>query len=150
MRKIAIFLFTLVGVFFIDYGIKELFYVQHYNWQNRCISLELHLNRGVAFSMLEFLGENLKWLQLVLVGVLAYFIIVSNWIKKYPLSLGFIAGGALGNLYDRFNIGAVIDYFYWHCGFNFAIFNFADVAIDLGIALIILQEFLNYKKEKRA
>ena len=150
MRKIAIFLFALVGVFFIDYGIKELFYIQHYDWQSKCISLELHLNNGVAFSMLSFLGENLKWVQLALVGVLAYFAIAENWLKKYPLSLGLVAGGALGNLYDRFNIGAVIDYVYWHCGFDFAVFNFADVMIDLGIALIILQEFLNYKKEKSA
>jgi len=146
MRQFAIFLFALVGVFFIDYGIKELFYLQHYNWQSNCISLELHLNSGVAFSMLSFLGENLKWIQLALVAVLAYFAFSENWIKNYPLSIGLVAGGALGNLYDRFSIGKVVDYVYWHCGFNFAVFNFADVMIDVGIALIIIQELIKYKK----
>ena len=149
MRKYAIFLFALIGVFLIDQAIKDLFYVQHYNWQSKCISLELHLNKGVAFSMLAFLGDYLKWLQVSLVALLAYLAYKEEWLKKYPLSLGLIAGGAIGNLYDRFSINAVVDYVYWHCGFNFAVFNFADVMIDLGIGLIILQEFIKYKKEKK-
>jgi len=149
LRKYAIFLFALIGVFLIDQAIKDLFYVQHYNWQSKCISLELHLNKGVAFSMLAFLGDYLKWLQVALVALLAYLAYKEEWLKKYPLSLGLIAGGAIGNLYDRFSIDAVVDYVYWHCGFNFAVFNFADVMIDLGIGLIILQEFIKYKKEKK-
>ena len=149
MRKYAIFLFALIGVFLIDQALKDIFYGQHYNWQSKCISLELHLNKGVAFSMFAFLGEYLKWLQVALVALLAYLAYKEEWLKKYPLSLGLIAGGAIGNLYDRFSIDAVVDYVYWHCGFNFAVFNFADVMIDLGIGLIILQEFIKYKKEKK-
>ena len=99
--------------------------------------------------MLAFLGDYLKWLQVALVALLAYLAYKEEWLKKYPLSLGLIAGGAIGNLYDRFSIDAVVDYVYWHCGFNFAVFNFADVMIDLGIGLIILQEFIKYKKEKK-
>ncbi len=148
MRKFAIFLFALVGVFFIDQGLKELFYLQHFDWQSKCISLELHLNKGVAFSMLEFLGDKLKWVQLSLVALLVYLAYSEKWLQKYPLSLGLVAGGAVGNLYDRFSINAVVDYVYWHCGFNFAVFNFADVMIDVGIALIILQEFIKYRKSK--
>ena len=148
MRKFAIFLFALVGVFFIDQGLKNLFYLQHFDWQSKCISLELHLNKGVAFSMLEFLGDKLKWVQLSLVALLVYLAYSEKWLQKYPLSLGLVAGGAVGNLYDRFSINAVVDYVYWHCGFNFAVFNFADVMIDVGIALIILQEFIKYRKEK--
>ncbi len=148
MRKFAIFLFALVGVFFIDQGLKNLFYLQHFDWQSKCISLELHLNKGVAFSMLEFLGNNLKWVQLSLVALLVYLAYSEKWLQKYPLSLGLVAGGAVGNLYDRFSIDAVVDYVYWHCGFNFAVFNFADVMIDVGIALIILQEFIKYRKSK--
>lgn len=148
MRKFAIFLFALVGVFVLDQGIKDLFYLQHFDWQSKCISLELHLNKGVAFSMLEFLGDNLKWVQLSLVGLLVFLAYSEKWLDKYPLSLGLVAGGAVGNLYDRFNINAVVDYVYWHCGFNFAVFNLADVMIDLGIGLILLQEFIKYKRAK--
>ncbi len=148
MRQIVIFLSALIGVFLIDQGLKSIF-LNGYEWHSKCISLELHLNKGVAFSMLSFLGENLKWVQVVLVGVLVYLVYSEGWFKKYPLALGLLAGGALGNLYDRFVNGAVTDYVYWHCGFDFAVFNFADVMIDLGIALILLQEFLAYKRSKK-
>jgi len=148
LKKTVIFLSALIGVYLIDQGIKDIF-LAGYDWQSKCISLELHLNKGVAFSMLAFLGDNLKWIQLALIGVLAYLAATEGWFKRYPLSLGLVAGGALGNLYDRFFNGAVTDYVYWHCGFDFAVFNFADVAIDLGIGLILLQEFLAYRASKR-
>jgi signal peptidase II len=147
LRAFVIFLSALVGVFLIDQGLKTLF-LDGFDWQIRCISLELHINKGVAFSMLSFLGENLKWLQLGLIGLLAYLAIGEGWLKKYPLSVGLLAGGAVGNLYDRFLRDGVVDFVYWHCGFNFAVFNFADVMIDLGIGLILLQEFLKYKASK--
>jgi signal peptidase II len=149
MRKFTIFAFALIGVFFIDQGIKELF-LGGYFWENSCFTLELHVNKGVAFSMLSFLGENLKWLQLALIGVLVYLAVGEGWLKKYPLSVGLLAGGALGNLYDRFTKEGVTDFFYWHCGFNFpGIFNFADVMIDVAIALIILQEYMLHKAAKK-
>ena len=56
-------------------------------------------------------------------------------VKSYPLATGLIIGGAIGNLYDRFIHSGVVDYVAWHCGFNFAVFNFADVMIDLSILL---------------
>ena len=146
MRKTAIFLFALIGVFLIDQGIKQIF-LNGYFWDSKCISLELHYNKGVAFSMFAFLGQSLKWVQIALVLVLAWLVVSEGWLKKYPLFLGFIAGGAIGNLYDRFNIGAVVDYVYWHCGFDFAVFNFADVAIDIGVGFIILFEFLQWRKK---
>jgi len=145
VRTFAIFSFALIGVFLMDQGIKRLF-LDGFFWQNSCFTLELRINKGVAFSMLSFLGENLKWLQLLLVGVLAYLAIGEGWLKKYPLSVGLLAGGALGNLYDRFFRDGVVDFFYWHCGFNFpGIFNFADVMIDIAIGLILLQEILKHK-----
>ncbi len=148
MRKVIIFLTALVGVFLIDQGLKNLF-LSGYEWQSKCISLELHINRGVAFSMLEFLGDNLKWIQLALIGLLGFLAFKEGWLKKYPFSIGLVAGGALGNLVDRFLKEGVTDFVYWHCGFNFAVFNFADVMIDVGIALIILQEYLAYRASKK-
>jgi len=42
------------------------------------------------------------------------------------LAIGAVIGGAIGNLMKIIREG-VVDYVAWHCGFNFAIFNFADV-----------------------
>jgi len=63
MRKVVIFFTAMIGIFIIDQGLKDIF-LSGYEWQSECISLELHLNRGVAFSMLAFLGDNLKWCNL--------------------------------------------------------------------------------------
>jgi len=147
MRRSIIFGLALIGVFFIDQGLKDLFEAG-FNWQSKCISLELHYNRGVAFSMFSALGGYLKWIQIALIALLSYFIVKEKWLKRYPLSVGLLAGGALGNIFDRFTKEGVVDFVYWHCGFNFAVFNFADVMIDFGIALIIIQEFLRMRRQK--
>jgi len=89
-----------------------------------------------------------KWLQIAFILLFIAISIKEKWIKQYPLSIGFILGGALGNLYDRFTTEAVVDYVYWHCGFDFAVFNLADVMIDFGVVLIILQEFIKNRKTK--
>ena len=49
------------------------------------------------------------------------------------------AMAALANILDRFLHGGVVDYIYWHYGFDFPIFNFADIIIDCGIVLFIWQ-----------
>ena len=92
--------------------------------------------------MFAFLGENLKWIQLVLISALIVYIFRGGYLKSYLLSAAILTGAALGNLLDRFVHGGVVDYIYWHCGFEFAIFNFADMMIDLAIALFLLQAYI--------
>lgn len=116
--------------------------MQGFSWESSCISLELHYNKGVAFSMFAFLGENLKWIQLVLISALIVYIFRGGYLKNYLLPAAILTGAALGNLLDRFVHGGVVDYIYWHCGFEFAIFNFADMMIDLAIALFLLQAYI--------
>ncbi len=156
MRNITIFLLVVVGTFIIDQSIKvwamdAVDGVEHATIiSTACIDLELHYNRGVAFSMLAFLGDNLKWFQLILIlGILIY-VFYEGYIKQYAFAIGLIVGGALGNLYDRFIHQGVVDYVAWHCGFDFAIFNYADVMINLGVATILLMSFMEYRKESRA
>jgi len=145
MRSYVIFLLAVIGVFIIDQNIKSLF-VEGYYRQGACIDLVLHYNRGVAFSMFAFLGPYLKWIQALLIGGILIYIFKEGYIRRYAFPLGLLIGGALGNLYDRFERGAVVDYVAWHCGFDFAVFNFADVMIDLGIAWIVLMVYLSSKK----
>jgi len=147
VRRWAIFLLAAAGTWWIDQGIKALF-LEGYGWYSRCISLELHLNRGVAFSMFAFLGPWLKWIQTGLIaGMMGYFL-YHRWIQKAPLALGVLLGAALGNLTDRFLHGAVVDYVAWHCGFEFAVFNYADVMIDLSIAWLIWLSWREHKRER--
>ncbi len=145
LRVVSIFLLVAVGTWIIDQNIKMLF-VHGYFWDSECISLELHYNKGVAFSMLAFLGPYLKWIQTVLIiGIIAY-ILYDGYLKKYAFPLGLLIGAAVSNLYDRFLHGGVVDYVAWHCGFNFAIFNYADVMIDISIVWILIHTYLVKEK----
>ncbi len=144
-RVVSIFLLVAIGTWVIDQNIKTLF-VHGYFWDSECISLELHYNKGVAFSMLASLGPYLKWIQIVLiVGIIAY-ILYEGYLKKYAFPLGLLIGAAVSNLYDRFIHEGVVDYVAWHCGFDFAIFNYADVMIDISIVWILLHTYLVKEK----
>jgi len=126
------FIFAFLAVFFIDQAIKLLF-LSGFKFESECISLVLALNKGVAFSLLSFLGENLKYIQLVLILLLGFVMYKEKIIKNHPVISGILLAAAFSNLLDRFLRGGVVDYVYWHCGFDFAIFNFADVMIDFSI-----------------
>lgn len=64
------------------------------------------------------------------------------WRARAPLvgfGLGLIVGGAIGNGYDRLVYGAVVDFLDLHAfGRHFFVFNLADAAINVGVALLIV------------
>jgi signal peptidase II len=140
MRAFFVFLLVAIGTFIIDQNIKMLF-VEGYYRAGECIDLELHYNKGVAFSMFAFVGPYLKWIQSILIIGIMYFVLKEGYLKRYAFPVGLLIGGALGNVYDRFVHEGVVDYIAWHCGFNFAVFNYADVAIDLAMVWIIVMVY---------
>ena len=148
VRYITVFLLATIGTIIIDQNIKTIFVEDGYYFEGACINLELHYNRGVAFSMFAFLGDYLKWIQLALIIGIIIFVIYDGYIKKYAFPIGLIVGGAISNLYDRFIHHGVVDYVAWHCGFNFAVFNYADVMIDIGVATILLLSIYKSKTNK--
>ncbi|MDO9265452.1 MAG: signal peptidase II [Sulfurimonas sp.] len=140
IRLLTILFFTMAGIFIIDQNIKSLF-VDGWRYYTDCIDLILVYNKGVAFSMFAFLDESLKYIQLVLIlGVFGYIVYLKQICYAFPA--GLMLGGAFSNIYDRFVHGGVVDMVYWHCGFDFAVFNFADVMIDVAVVWILI---LNYK-----
>jgi signal peptidase II len=144
VKSYILFFVAFFSTFAMDRWIKELF-LSGFKWQNSCITLDLVYNKGVAFSMLAFLGENLKYLQIILISsVIFYLFYKKELLRDYALAAGMIIAGGVSNLLDRFIHEGVVDFFHWHCGFDFpGIFNFADVMIDIGVALIL---FISYRK----
>lgn len=116
------------------------------------ISLVLVYNKGVAFSLFAFLDEALKYIQItIMCGILGFLLFAyRDFFKEHCAALGLVLGAGASNTFDRFVHSGVVDYIFWHYGFEFAIFNLADVLIDLGIAWIILRLFLKFKKESKA
>ncbi len=147
IKKFSVFLLMAIGIFLIDQNLKSLF-LDGFRWNSDYISLILVFNKGVAFSMLSFLQEYLKYIQLgIFVLISLYLAYEKNLFVKYSLPLGILYGAGIGNLHDRFVHGGVVDYIYWHKWFNFAVFNFADVMIDFAIIWII---FINYRRKTDA
>jgi signal peptidase II len=140
VKSLLVLLFVALSVFIADQALKTVF-VEGFRYYTQCIDLILVYNKGVAFSMFTFLEEALKWIQLALLaGVIGY----TLWLKQkcYLIPVGIMVGAGFSNVADRFIHGGVVDYVYWHCGFNFAVFNAADVMIDIAVVWLLL---LNYK-----
>ena len=143
MKSLAIFFLMAAGIFFIDRALKELF-LQGFLWQSNCITLGYTLNKGIAFSLFAFLDGALKWILVGVVAGVLYYFIRTKILHHHPFISGILFGAAFGNLYDRFVYGGVIDYVYWHCGFDFAVFNFADVMIDVAVLALV---YLHFQKK---
>jgi signal peptidase II len=142
-KQYLIIFLLFVSVFTIDQLIKYIF-VSGFRFETQCISGVLTYNKGVAFSLFKFLGEWLKWIQIsFLIGIIFHTI---RYNKEFILPITLIIGAGFSNILDRFTYGGVVDYVYWHCWFDFAIFNFADVIIDLGMVWIIYKLYKEKNK----
>jgi len=97
-------------------------------------------NRGAAFGLFQnFTAGFVAVSVIVLVGILIYYRSLpgDDWPARAGLALVF--GGAIANAYDRGLRGSVIDFIelpHW------PVFNVADSAISVGVALLILGAFL--------
>ena len=107
-------------------------------------------NPGAAFGL--FATWHSEWRLGFFIGIslLALGIVVSFFRKLAPgdrlsaLALGFISGGAVGNLIDRIAYGEVIDFLdVYYEGWHWPAFNVADSAISVGAAILIAESFLH-------
>lgn len=63
------------------------------------------------------------------------------------ISVGSIAGGCIGNLFDRLVFGYVRDFINFDF-MNFPVFNFADVALTFGVIVMVIYFLFFYTKEE--
>src|SRR5262245_175253 len=107
-------------------------------------------NTGVAFGLFSSISSPAKSILLSAFTVLAAVIVVVYSLRSplrnrlLQVSLGFILGGALGNLYDRLAYGYVVDFleFYFR-SYHWPSFNVADSAISTGVVLLALEIIRN-------
>jgi signal peptidase II len=102
-------------------------------------------NTGAAFGLMNgldfpFKAAILALLQTAaLVGLTVYVAMLAPEQRLTRLGLSFVIGGAIGNLIDRILFGYVLDFFdFYSRGWHFWAFNVADAAINIGVALMIL------------
>lgn len=108
-------------------------------------------NKGAAFS--SFSG--MRWF---LIGVTVLMMVVCvvamvkyrNRSKMIPICAALILAGGIGNLIDRlFRGGSVVDYLDVRL-FSFAVFNFADCCVVVGVILFAIYLFFFDGKKKSA
>lgn len=111
------------------------------------ISISLVFNKGVAFSFLSWAGEYLKYIQSFFIFIILTALLFKKEIlREYFLVLCFVISGGISNILDRFIHGGVVDYIYYHYGFNFPIFNLADIFINIGLVIFISHSLFFRKK----
>ena len=113
-------------------------------------SLVFVKNTGAAFSILEDATVFLVILSVVfLVGLNNYMKKEQETLDKLSiLSLGIIIGGVFGNLIDRILYKSVIDFLSFNLfGYDFPIFNMADIGITVGVFLLFLDMWKRRKEE---
>ncbi len=70
----------------------------------------------------------------------------------FAISVPLIVAGAVGNFVDRVKLGYVVDFVRFHINDRWAYptFNVADAWITIGVALILIEGFMDGRREKRA
>ncbi|MDR7034412.1 signal peptidase II [Mesorhizobium sp. BE184] len=109
-------------------------------------------NTGIAFSMLSSFGDTGLIVVSLVVAAFVLYLATRTTPGQVIARVGFalIVGGALGNLIDRAVYGHVIDYILFHTPvWSFAVFNLADVFISVGAALVVLEEFVAWRREPK-
>jgi len=112
-------------------------------------------NYGVSYGMFTADSSETKLVLLAMTGLIACGVAV--WMLRETVfgeiaALALVLGGALGNIYDRYSRGYVIDYADLHIGQwrPFLIFNLADAAITLGVLILLARSLLSREKPAEA
>ena len=102
------------------------------------VELRYCLNDGMAFSMLA--GK--QGLLIGMTSVMLLAVLIMLFVRKMPLTeraaWTLVLGGGVGNLIDRMLNGVVVDYINV-LFMRFAIFNFADICVCVGVGLLVIK-----------
>ena len=137
--------FVVIGL---DLLTKEIFYLTDYTILPYIIGTRTvdGLNTGGAFSMLSDQTWFLILISLIFIAIIVIFDLVSKIKSKiYDVAVGFIVGGAVGNLIDRLFLGGVRDFIYFDFWQIFPTFNVADSFLFIGTVFLVIYTIFIYK-----
>lgn len=113
------------------------------------VELRFVLNDGMAFSLLS--GKQTFLIIVTSIALLAvsYLLFTGKMFGKTGnAGLLLVLSGGIGNLIDRVLNGVVVDYINLQF-INFAVFNFADICVTVGVGLLILDVLLDSMEAKK-
>ncbi len=112
-------------------------------------------NTGAAFGILA--GQPALWRQVFFITLAMVALVVIIFMQRklgpqnswFTVSLGFISGGAIGNLIDRVAYGSVIDFLdFYVTTHHWPAFNVADSGITVGVAIFLITQFLEERDKE--
>lgn len=117
------------------------------------VSLTMVWNRGVSFGLLSAEVDWARWGLVAFSSVIA--LVLALWARRVrrpwlAVALGLVIGGAIGNLIDRVRFGAVADFLNFSDLYFPWVFNVADSAISVGVALLLLDSLRPAPRERAA
>ena len=142
-------------VFVLDQLVK-LYIVRHFKLFEQIdvvphwLAITYTLNSGAAFSLFATLPPAVR--ETMLDGLAAAAVVVLGVLlargARPPIvsaAFALIMGGAAGNLIDRVMRGRVVDFIYVHYyAWSYPVFNIADSAITIGVAIILLHSMFSH------
>jgi len=117
-------------------------------------NLTLSYNTGAAFSFLSEAGGWQRWFFIGLALLVS--VVILFWLHKLTtqdkwvaIALSLVLGGAIGNVIDRVLFGHVIDFLHlYYQQWSWPIFNIADSAISVGVAILLIDSLRGSRKKK--
>jgi signal peptidase II len=113
------------------------------------LSLTWVENRGVSMGLLQAGSDTGRWALTLVTAIIAAgvaWFIRRERIASDLFALALVLGGAIGNIVDRVRFGYVVDFVHLHWrDWSFYVFNVADAAITIGVALLLLRAFVERK-----
>ncbi len=141
-KKMPLYFVIIVAIVILDQTVKHLIVGSiklntSISVVDGILSLAHIRNYGAAWSML--LGQ--IWffviISIVSLAVMAFFFWKFRNRPLYLTGLSLMIGGTIGNFIDRLRLGYVVDMFQLDF-INFPIFNVADCALTIGVAVILI------------
>lgn len=112
---------------------EEIVFIQNF------FSLHYINNYGAAWNILDNKVPIIIFISLLSLIVIYHFMYVFQINRRNNIAFGLVVGGMTGNLMDRWLFGYVRDFFDFQLfHYNYPIFNIADIAIVIGIILLII------------
>lgn len=111
-------------------------------------------NRGAAFSLFADHAAAETFLAIAsIVGAVIFLILLyrDQHSKAWTASLILLLAGTVGNLIDRVRFGYVVDFIAVNFGsYQFPIFNIADSAIVIGVAVMLIELIFESRESRNA
>ena len=149
IRIILITLITLV----IDQTSKYLILLNMKEYEsipiiNNFFKVTFMKNTGAAFSFLEGNVPLIIIVTSIIIIFILRYIKITNPKRQEKIFYSLIIGGAFGNLIDRIVHGYVIDFLDFNLfGYNYPVFNVADISIVVGIFSLIILSIIESRSE---